>query len=201
MQKVARGRFVCHVEGQDMRGGIIMELNEKTLDSEEIFSGKLIKVRVDKVSLPDGRESTREIVEHADAVAVIPVDNENNIWMVRQYRKAVEQVLLEIPAGLLEKNEDVLTGAQRELAEETGLRAKKWEKILSYYTTAGFSNEKIHIYLAGNLESGETNPDSDEFLEVVKVPLQQAYNYIFAGKIIDGKSIIGIQYLYSLINK
>ncbi len=179
----------------------MLELNEKTLESEKIFSGKIIQVRVDKVLLPDGRQSTREIVDHADAVAVVPVDNDNNIWMVRQYRKAIEQAILEIPAGLLEEDEEPLKGAQRELVEETGLRAEAWKKVLSYYTTAGFSNEKIHIYLARDLVIGETNPDKDEFLLVEKVPLAKAYDYIFTGKIIDGKSIIGIQYLYHLTNR
>lgn len=171
-----------------------MELGEKTVSSREIFTGKIIKVKVDTVVMPDGRQSTREIVEHRGAVAIVPVDEDNQVWMVRQYRKPVEKVLLEIPAGTMEEGEEPLLCAQRELGEETGLRAEKWEKILSYYSAPGFSDEILHLYLATGLTEGPTNPDSDEFLEVVKIPLEQAYASIFEGTIIDGKSIIGIQY-------
>ena len=172
-----------------------MDLEEKTVASREIFNGKIIRVRVDRVLLPDGRYSEREIVDHADAVAILPIDNEKNLWMVRQYRKALEKAILEIPAGLLEDDEEPIKGAQRELLEETGIRAGSWQKILSYYTTAGFTNEKIHIYMARDLVIGENDLDKDEFLQVEKIPLQKAYDAIFAGKIVDGKSIIGIQYL------
>lgn len=173
-----------------------MDLEEKTISSQEIFAGKIIKVRVDTVTVPDGKQSTREIVEHRGAVAIVAVDTDKNICMVKQYRKPVEEVLLEIPAGTMEDNEDPLECAKRELAEETGLRADKWEKILSYYSAPGFSNEILHLYLATGLNSGETDLDQDEFIEIVKIPLKQAYDSIFNGKIIDGKSIIGVQYTF-----
>lgn len=172
-----------------------MDKNEKTLSSRTIFSGRLLKLRVDRVSLPDGRESTREIVEHAEAVAVIALDDNNQVWMVKQYRKPIEEVLLEIPAGLMEEGEEPLEAARRELAEETGLRAQKWEKVLSYYSAPGFSNEKLHIYLAQELTSGECNLDSDEFVEVEKVKLPILCQMLADGRIVDGKSIIGIQWL------
>ncbi|MDD3267901.1 MAG: NUDIX hydrolase [Syntrophomonadaceae bacterium] len=171
-----------------------MELNEKTLNSTEIFNGRILKLRVDSVSLPDGSVSTREIVEHSGAVAIVALDDENMLWMVRQYRKPLEKVLLEIPAGTLETDEDPLGCAQRELAEETGLRAKKWEKILDYFSAPGFCDEKLHLFLARGLTEGPKNLDHDEFLEVERIPLQQAYDAIFSGQIVDGKSIIGIQY-------
>ncbi|MGS0764062.1 NUDIX domain-containing protein [Syntrophomonas curvata] len=174
-----------------------MKFEEKTIKSEDIFSGRIIKVRVDTVSLPDGRESTREIVEHAGAVAIVALDDENNIRLVRQYRKPVEQVLLEIPAGTMEADEEALSCAQRELAEETGLQAAVWERILSYYSAPGFSDEELHLYLARDLTSGECSPDSDEFLESVSIPLNEAYRMIFTGQIVDGKSIIGIQYAFN----
>lgn len=173
-----------------------MELIEKTIATEEIFNGRIIKVRVDKVTLPDGNESTREVVEHAGAVAIVAVDDENNIWMVRQYRKPVEQVLLEIPAGTMEANEEPLACAKRELEEETGLKADKWESILTYFSAPGFCNEKLYIFLARDLTGGQINPDDDEFLETGKIPLEQAYQLIFHGQIIDGKSIIGITYAF-----
>ena len=171
-----------------------MDFTEKTISSREIFQGRIVKLRVDTVSLPDGRESTREIIEHAGAVAIVALDNEGKIIMVRQYRKPVEQVLLEIPAGTMEANEDPLLCAQRELREETGYSAGSWQKILSYYSAPGFTDEYLHLYLATELSGGEVEPDEDEFIETVSLPLQQAYQYIFEGQIKDGKSIIGIQY-------
>lgn len=171
-----------------------MEFLEKTISSKDIFAGKILKLRVDTVKLPDGRQSTREIVEHRGAVAIVAINEDKEIFMVRQYRKAVEKVLLEIPAGTIEENEDPLECARRELSEETGLKAAYWEKILSYYSSAGFSDEILHLYLADGLTPGATHPDQDEFLELVRVPLKEAYRLIFDGTIADGKSIIGIQY-------
>jgi ADP-ribose pyrophosphatase len=152
---------------------------------------------VDKVSLPNGEQSTREVVEHAGAVAVVALDNDNNIIMVRQYRKPVEMVLMEIPAGTMEEDEDPLLCAQRELREETGFSAEKWDKILSYFSAPGFTDEFLHLYLATGLTRGETDLDEDEFVETVHLPLTEAYRSIFAGHIADGKSIIGIQYAMS----
>ena len=175
-----------------------MDLSEKTIGTKEIFAGRIIKVRVDTVRLPDGGESTREVVEHAGAVGVVAVDNDNNIIMVRQYRKPVEGVLLEIPAGTMEKGEDPLLCAQRELKEETGFTAEHWNKILSYYSAPGFTDEYLHLYLASDLTGGEIALDDDEFVETVRLPLSEAYRMIFEGHIADGKSIIGIQYAIGL---
>ncbi len=173
-----------------------MDFTEKTLSSKEIFKGKIINVRVDRVSLPNGQESTREIVEHRGAVAVVAIDEEENVIMVRQYRKPLETVTLEIPAGTLEEDENPLLCAQRELEEEAKVKAGKWGRILSYYSAAGFCNELLHLYLAEDISDGFAPTDDDEFVEVVRVPLSQAYQYILSGKIIDGKSIIGIQHAY-----
>ncbi len=173
-----------------------MDLEEKTSSSERIYEGKIIKVRIDEVILPDGRKGKREIVEHSGAVAILPIDEQYRVWLVRQYRKAVGQVLLEIPAGTLEIGEDPLDCARRELEEETGLRADTWEKLLEYYCAPGFCDEKSHIYIARNFFSGTANPDGDEFLEVVQMPLEAAYELISTGQIIDGKSIIAIQHAY-----
>lgn len=176
-----------------------MDLTEKTLSSREIFRGRIIKLRVDQVSLPDGSESIREIVEHSGAVGIVALDEENNLWMVRQYRKALEKVLLEIPAGTLEEDEEPLLCARRELEEETGLQAAKWQEILSYHSAPGFCDEKLYLYMARDLSCGEGQLDRDEFLEVKKVPLQEAYEMIFGQEIVDGKSIIGIQYACRLL--
>ena len=171
-----------------------MDFEEKTISSRDIFKGRIVKLRVDTVRLPDGRESTREVIEHAGAVAIVALDHAGQIVMVRQYRKPVEQVLLEIPAGTMEANEDPLLCAQRELREETGYSAGHWQKILSYYSAPGFTDEYLHLYLATDLSDGEVEPDEDEFIETVSLPLKKAYQLIFEGQIKDGKSIIGIQY-------
>lgn len=181
--------------GKNMQEVWTMDWEEKTISSTPIFSGRIVRLRVDQVSLPDGSQSKREIVEHPGAVAILPLDADNMIWMVSQYRKAVEQVLLEIPAGTLEENEDPLHCAQRELAEETGLKAGEWKEIIQYYCAPGFCDEKTIIYLARNLEpESSLSPDGDEFLEPVKIPLDEAYQRVLDGHIADGKSIIAIQY-------
>lgn len=176
-----------------------MELFEKTIASKDIYQGRILNLRVDRVALPDGSESTREIIEHSGAVAIVAIDEDKNVWMVKQYRKAVEEVLMEIPAGTLEKGEEPLACAKRELAEETGLIAENWQHIVSYYSAPGFVTEKLHLYLATGLNQGDTNPGRDEFLYTIKMPLTDAYKAIFAGQIQDGKSIIGIQYTCNLL--
>jgi len=173
-----------------------MELYEKTISSQQIFAGRIINVKVDTVELPDGSTSTREIVAHAGAVAILPVGKDGSVWLVRQYRKPVEKVLLEIPAGTMEPGENPQDCAVRELEEETGLSAAVWEPILSYYSAPGFCDEQLHLYLARELTQGNSHTDRDEFVEVVKMSLADAYNAIFTGEIIDGKSIIAIQYAY-----
>jgi len=173
-----------------------LDFTEKTLESTSIFEGKIIKLRVERVALPDGREGSREIVEHRGAVAMVALDEDGNIILVRQYRKALEQTTLEIPAGTLEDCEDPLACARRELEEEIKMKAAHWEKILDYYSAPGFCNEILHLYLARDLSASFAEADEDEFLEIVKLPLATAYKYIFEGKIVDGKSIIGIQHAF-----
>ncbi len=174
-----------------------MDLAERTLHSQEIFAGRIVRLRVDTVELPDGQQSTREVVEHAGAVAIVALDSAGQVVMVRQYRQPVERILVEIPAGTLEIGEDPLNCARRELEEETGLIAAHWEKILTYYSAPGFTNECLHIFMATGLTNGTAQTDHDEFVETVRVPLSEAYQQIFTGRIADGKSIIGIQYAYS----
>lgn len=176
-----------------------MKLEEKTIKSEAIFKGRIVDLRVDTVLLPDGKESTREIVKHAEAVAVIAVDEEKNIYLVKQYRKPVEKVLLEIPAGIMDKDEEPLEAAKRELEEEAGLRAEDWKKITSFYTAPGFTDEKIHLFLATKLVKGLINLDEDEFVEVEVLPLDRAYHMVLEGSISDAKSIIGIQWVKSML--
>ncbi|SHG36622.1 ADP-ribose pyrophosphatase [Thermosyntropha lipolytica DSM 11003] len=168
---------------------------EKTVKRETIFKGRIVQLNVDTVLLPDGRESTREIVKHKEAVAVVALDEKGNIYMVRQYRKPVEKVLLEIPAGILnDEDEEPLEAAKRELREETGLIAASWEKLASFYTAPGFTDEKIHLFLATRLSQGTQRLDEDEFVEVEVISLARAYEMVLKGEIKDAKSIIGIQW-------
>lgn len=173
-------------------------LEEKTVKTEVIFKGRIVQLNVDTVLLPDGKESTREIVKHKEAVAVVALDEQNNIYMVRQYRKPVEKALLEIPAGILgDEGEEPLKAAKRELKEETGLTAECWEKLAAFYTAPGFTDEKIHLFLATGLRQGALQLDEDEFVEVEVIPFDRAYEMVTKGEIMDAKSIIGIQWVKS----
>ncbi|MBO8159174.1 NUDIX hydrolase [Thermosyntropha sp.] len=170
-----------------------MNLEEKTVKSEEVFKGRIVELKVDTVLLPDGRYSTREIVKHDEAVAIVAIDERRNIYLVQQYRKPIEKVLLEIPAGIMNKGEKPLAAAKRELEEETGFKAERWENLGFFYTAPGFTDEKIHLFLARELIEGKVNLDEDEFVKVEVMPFKKAYDMALNGGIIDAKTIIGIQ--------
>ncbi|MBQ8146106.1 MAG: NUDIX hydrolase [Clostridia bacterium] len=169
-----------------------MELFEKKLSSRQIFDGVVVKLYVDDIELPDGRKSVREVVRHPGAVCVIPVTDEGEVIMVRQFRYAFNQVLLEVPAGKLEPNEDPLDAALRELEEESGVVASKVEHIGEIYTTVAIIDEKIHVYLATGLTYKNAHPDADEFLEVEKIPLKTLVDMVMRGEIKDSKTQIAI---------
>lgn len=168
------------------------DLVEKRKTSQAVFTGKVINLRLDTVILPNGDEATRECVEHPGAVGIIAVDSQDRICMVRQFRYPVSEELWEIPAGKLNPGEDPLECAQRELLEEAGVVAERWEKLYLYYTTPGFSNELMHLFLAKDLTFGQNNPDEDELLEVSMVSLKEAWARLRTGEIKDGKTIIGL---------
>ena len=168
-------------------------LVEKKISSEKIFDGVLLHVFKDEVKLPNGDTATREWIKHPGASSVIPLLPDNQIILVKQYRYPVAQVTLEVPAGKLDKpGEDPIVCAQRELSEETGYTAGKLWKLTTIATTVGFSNEVIHLYAASDLTAGTQHPDEDEFINTVKMPLVDALQLVYAGKIIDSKSIISI---------
>ena len=169
------------------------KLIEKKLSSEDIFDGVLLHVKRDRVELPNGHESVREWIQHPGASAVIPLLPDGNIILVKQYRYPVGRVTLEIPAGKLDSpDEDPIDCAIRELSEETGYSARRMRKLTSIATTVGFSNEWIHIYAATNLVKGAQHPDDDEFINCVKVPLDEAVAMVRRGEIFDAKSAVGI---------
>ena len=167
-------------------------MDEKTVEEKSIYKGRIINLRVDKVALPNGREALREIIEHPGAVAVVPVLPDGRIVLVRQFRKPVEETLLEIPAGRLEEGEDAESCALRELEEETGFRAGKLEKILKFFPSPGFSDECIHLFKATELQKCRKNTEADELIEEVFMSVSEILKLIQEDKIKDGKTIIGI---------
>ncbi|WP_280768314.1 NUDIX hydrolase [Salipaludibacillus daqingensis] len=169
-------------------------LKETTIRTKSIFKGKIIDLEVQDVQLPNGEESKREIIHHPGAVAVISFTNEGKLILVKQYRKALEKAIAEIPAGKLESGEDPLECAKRELEEETGVKAKNWSKLHSFYTSPGFANEIVYVYLAEDLHTGNVNMDEDEFVERVDVTLEEANQMILSEEIHDAKTIYAIQY-------
>ncbi|WP_026694748.1 NUDIX hydrolase [Peribacillus kribbensis] len=173
------------------------KLEEKTLDSSAIFSGRVISLEVHEVELPNGRKSTREIIKHPGAVAIIALTPENKILLVEQYRKAMERTLVEIPAGKLEKGEDVMDSARRELEEETGYVCDSLEYVSGFYTSPGFADELVHIFYASGLTRKEDSAplDEDEFVEVLELTLPEALEYVKNQKIYDAKTVYAIQYL------
>ena len=171
-----------------------MDFYEKTVQSKEIYNGRIIRVRVDQVELPSGLNSQLEIVEHSGGIAIIAVTPEGQLLMVEQYRKPVEQVLLELPAGKLESGEEPRVCARRELSEETGYQAGKLDYLFSFYTSPGFSNELLHLFRADDLQEVEAVPDQDELLKVVRLNKDEIIPLLQAGKIRDGKTITGLLY-------
>ncbi len=169
-----------------------MELTEKKLSSTEIFDGVAIHLYKDDVLLPNGKNGVREVIRHPGAVCVIPVTDNGEVVFVNQFRYAFNKVTLEIPAGKLEKGEDHLEAALRELSEETGLSAKNIVPMGELYTTPALIDEVIYMYLATDLSQGEQHLDEDEFINTVKIPLEKASEMVMNGEIKDSKTQVMI---------
>lgn len=169
-----------------------MNLTEKTIARKVCFEGKIITVRQDTVELPNGALSTREVVEHPGGVCVLALDEEENLYLVEQFRYPYGAALLEIPAGKREKNEPPLETAIRELEEETGLRAERFADLGQMYPTPGYCGEIIYIYLATGLTQGSGKLDEDEFLNVKKLPLAKAAEMVMDNAIKDAKTQIAV---------
>jgi ADP-ribose pyrophosphatase len=169
-----------------------LELKETVIGTENIYDGKILHLRVDTVRLPNGHESKREIVAHKGAVCVVPVQADGTILMVRQFRLAAGQALLEIPAGTLEPGEDPEACAARELEEETGYRATTLRPLFQIYPTPGYSTERIHAYLATGLTPGKAHLDAGENVELVAVPMAEADRMALSGEIQDAKTLCAL---------
>lgn len=167
-------------------------LAEITLSSRVGFEGRLVRVRVDEVLTANGRESVREVIVHPGAVAIVPLHSDGTVSLVRQWRQAAGRVLLEIPAGTLEPGEDPLACAHRELGEEVGLRAGRMERLFASYLAPGYSSELMHTYVAADLEPMVAQPDADEVLEPVRIPLTEAAAMVLAGELTDAKTVCGL---------
>ena len=169
-----------------------MDLTEKQLDSEKIYDGAIVKLFRDRVELPNGKTSFREVVRHPGGVIILPLDDEGHVHLVRQFRYAYDRVILEIPAGKLEYGEEHLSAARRELEEEIGARAEQWVPLGDIWPTPGFCDEVQHLYLARGLSFGETDPDEDEFLEQVRMPFDEVCAMAADGRLQDSKSVVAL---------
>ena len=168
-----------------------MNLQEKMVSSQTIFEGKIIKVTLDQARLPDGALAAREVVYHPGGVAVLALDEDQTVYLVKQFRYPIQQLLLELPAGKLDHGaeEDPVLGAQRELSEETGLEAAKWTYLGYTLASPGFCTEALHMYLAQDLTRKGQHLDEDEFLDVVTMPFDQLAGQVMDGTITDGKTV------------
>jgi ADP-ribose pyrophosphatase len=165
---------------------------EKRLSSTYAHKGRVVTLRLDTIVGASGHEKIREVIEHPGAVAVVPVTDEGDLLLIRQYRYAAERTLLEVPAGTLDPDEDALTCADRELQEETGFKAEKFERIGGFYVAPSYDQEYIHIYVATGLSESRLDPDDDEDIEVVPTSLDAALAMIERGEIEDAKTLSAI---------
>lgn len=165
-----------------------MVVPEKKINSEEIYDGRIIKVFKDTVAFGENGKSVREVVRHKGACAILAVDGEKNAFFVEQFRYPVDMPLFEAPAGKIDPGEAPLECAKRELLEECGIAAKKWTELGPMLSSPGFCDEVIHLFLAEELSQSASDPDEDEFLDIIKLPLAKALEKVCAGEIPDSKT-------------
>lgn len=168
-----------------------MVFEEKTIGSENIFNGRIINVKLEKVLMPDGSLAQREIVKHPGGVGIVALTDDDKVVLVKQFRKPLNKAIYEIPAGKLDKNEEVEMCGRRELLEETGASAKKFTSLGYMYPSPGFTDEVTHIYLATGLSFGNASPDEDEFLDVELFTIDEIKEMIMKNEINDGKTVMG----------
>lgn len=169
-----------------------MIYEEKTVSTEEIFSGKIVRLRVDRVQMPGGKLAIREVVEHPGGVGIVAITDKDEIILVKQFRKPLEKAIYEVPAGKIDKGEGHRECGLRELSEETGYTAENFEYLGYMYPSPGFTDEVTHLYVATGLTSGETHPDADEYLDIEYIPVDKVMEMIMNNEINDAKTIFGI---------
>ena len=183
-----------------LKGMLFLNLREETLEEKIIYNGKIITLSRDRVELPNGKEAIREVISHPGGVGIVALTDSGEVLMVNQYRYPYRSELLEIPAGKLSPGENPLECGKRELCEETGATACEYQSLGRLYPTAGYANEIIYLYLAKNLTIGKQQPDEDEFLDVVKLPLKKAVEMVMSGELVDAKTQIALLKTWFLIN-
>lgn len=169
-----------------------MKLTETTKKENMLYNGRIIKMFCDEIYLPNGEEAKREYVSHSGGVTILPIDEENNVYFVRQFRYPYKSELLELPAGKKEVGEDPRECGIRELSEEIGASCEIFEPLCEMFPSPGYTNEVIYIYIAKGLTFSELHLDEDEFLNVEKIPFETALAMVMSGEIKDGKTIIGL---------
>lgn len=171
---------------------MVDKLQESTLNSKNVFQGKILDLWVHTVRLADGRTVVREVVDHPGAVCLVAIDRDDNVVLVRQYRQPTDKMMLEIPAGTLSPGESPEACARRELQEETGYTAGRLELLGTIYSAPGFCSELLHAYLATDLKPGDQAMDEDEDIEIVRVPFERALVMALSGEMHDAKSIASL---------
>lgn len=178
-----------------------LDFTETTLSSETVYQGRLLQVKCDRVGLPNGGESTREYIVHPGAVVVLPVFENGDVLLERQHRYPLRRDFIEFPAGKIDAGEDELQCGQRELREETGYEARQWSHVTTLYPCIGYANEHLEFFLAQQLEFVGHARDSDEFLEVLRVPFAEAMAWLHSGKICETKTVVGLFWLEKLLHR
>jgi ADP-ribose pyrophosphatase len=168
------------------------DLTEHTVESKTVYRGRLLQVQEDIVRLPDGKPSRREYIVHPGAAVMLAMPDERSVLMERQYRYPLKSHVYELPAGKIDSGEDALETAKRELLEETGYRARSWRHLLTTYPVVGYSNERIELYLARDLEHVGHALDEGEFLDVFVLPLEEALQWVKSGRIVEAKTIMAL---------
>jgi len=174
---------------------------EKTISSKLIYKGHAINVRVDTIRKADGSESTRDIVEHVDCIAVVPVDAAGDIWLVKQYRKAVEKELLEIPAGGIDPGETPEEAVKRELQEEIGMEPAQLRRLGGYYSSPGYASEYLHLFLAWDLKPGRLFAEDTDAIVPVRIKPEEVYSLVESSRICDAKSVAGLLFYLEYVRK
>ena len=165
---------------------------EETISSQRIYDGRAVKLRVDSIQLRNGRQTTREVVEHSHCIAVVVIDENDNILLVKQFRKPVENELLEIPAGGIDAGEDPEEAVKRELREEIGYMPQKLQSLGGFYSAPGYCTEYLYLYLATELVPSQLTAEDTESINVVRLPIKEIPELVTSGRICDAKSIAGL---------
>ena len=178
-----------------------MNLRETPVEQEVKYEGRIIRLRVDKAQLPNGRIATREVVEHNGGVCIAALTEQQELLFVRQFRYPYQEVVLELPAGKIDKGEEPLACGKRELTEETGASAQQYRSLGRLYPSPGYCGEVIHLFLATGLSFGRMNPDEDEFLEVERIPLEKAVQMVLDYEVPDAKTQVAVLKTWALLQK